>query len=1532
MKDNETFPAEWFPGSGGVFSVPMMLRPRGRMSFSPGVDWNAYGVTSDPAVALANAQGDTQNVEHPNFTGSNVRLIDGEKYYFDPINGPWDVDNDGDGVTDSVWIDVGMPEVTFDGTRCQPLVAMMIVDLDSRANVNVHGSRADFQFGASPRMAMPRPDTGVFYAGTDPDQTDARAAANAKSGLGWGPADVELRHIFNPSGSSEATATLAAGEDVLTASFLHGSEATGTGAAAGGITIPSIKTEGRYGDSVARDGLLSPASGRLGVSDPPIGTSLVPTDNHLPNHFGAAGERPIGSPIDPYGITKIVLDQMGQPYFSRPGSPASWQNDTIDDPYDLSVGGNAPKPGWLYDPAVDTAPSSVQDNLFSPTQLERLLRLYENNTDTLTPRLVSLLGSKAPAARQTVTSESWDTTAVCVPLDLLNPLLDLSDQSDDARPSLISWDLQMGVRMDVNRPFGDGLDNDGNGVADEPGESGEPTFGELTASLNATRLCNGRAANDESRSLFARHLYCLVRYLCPDVPAKEAAQWAVNVVDYRDTDSIMTRFEYDPSPGLDGTSPTWNPDPDHVVWGCERPEMLISEAMAWNNVREEQAGGGWTYTDSKEGGLVIELYHPWTSRTDENKFANPAPAEFTPSGDEGDRYTASASLDLGKKNSSGEPVFQIVVVEDTEPNRSNLADDAAWPNETGNVASVAAVIYPADVSDPPPQKNAAGEWHTGWGHADEEQKKALFNVQPGQFAVVTSSKRGDKFADPQLDADGIFLSPIGHDNGITGVRLDLNDPDGGDIGFSDSEPAQPIQLYGGHVVEAIQHDEFSDSARKTSLAYPKDSETGGPIGAVVAALGKPDTAAMGIPITIDGAGKPQPKKFRILLRRLANPLLPFDRDTNPYLTADSLVVQQQVCVTNTAQVFAPAALGATQRVENLGTYAANNAWKQAESQYGSLAYPGISFGGVPSTVQWTLGFFPRTLKIPTKGDRNTPPFPWLTWLDREYANVHELLLVPKSSSYTLLQEHSHEWPFPYLFFGGGTTEDPVEPRERLGLLEFLRTVSRFADSEYIIPPADAAAITQALASAGGKPLFLPPHNRLTTFREPGRVNLNTLSSKAVWNALNGGRPPVPYEDEVHYDDLGNELDFVASEDWQLQPLDEESPPEVANWALESDEDTNDNNRLDFNHDADNNGFQAKSRDGILRSVATSRRGWPLVADTSIAGQFDRILNRRGVEGSTTWFSNAFQSGWVTASAGDYDDNESLLLRQRKSSTTFVRLTKPGSGYGRLSQGDISLQAGRQYTATITVNGDFTLGVGDNIPEFWKGATTFQADTSTTATSGGKTVITATFTPTEAGTYSFKVALFSRGTLDVESVSLVDAAGGGQLLKNRRFADLTGDQPEFWSADGGSIAAMGEIPTNPDDPADDVFPTLLLSPNLYLRGPKPIEETPAPIRRGFRYNDPQRNPYFAYQNIMGLSNVTTPRSNVFAVWMTIGFFEIEEHPVNSGQQALGVEYGLETGENTRHKAFMIIDRSIPVGFQPGQSLTEEATILLNTFSK
>ena len=78
-----------------------------------------------------------------------------------------------------------------------------------------------------------------------------------------------------------------------------------------------------------------------------------------------------------------------------------------------------------------------------------------------------------------------------------------------------------------------------------------------------------------------------------------------------------------------------------------------------------------------------------------------------------------------------------------------------------------------------------------------------------------------------------------------------------------------------------------------------------------------------------------------------------------------------------------------------------------------------------------------------------------------------------------------------------------------------------------------------------------------------------------------------------------------------------------------------------------------------------------------------------------------------------------------------------------------------------------------------------------------------------------------------------------------------------------------------------------------------------------------NPFLRYQPINRMGNLVTNRSNVYAVWMTLGFFETDREGNVSSPP---VEAGGSNRE--RHRAFYIIDRSIPVGYENGHDHNTE----------
>ncbi len=151
---------------------------------------------------------------------------------------------------------------------------------------------------------------------------------------------------------------------------------------------------------------------------------------------------------------------------------------------------------------------------------------------------------------------------------------------------LLPPEVIAGQRFDLNRPFGNGRDdNPANNIVDEPGEAEAAFWNPSNANLTTATMTaagfttfvpdysNGGDANingtpgeaadsQMARQLYARYLYVMMMLFrgstdidfdgmaanTPQETAHGIAQWAINVVDYRDSDAIMTSFEFDLNP------------------------------------------------------------------------------------------------------------------------------------------------------------------------------------------------------------------------------------------------------------------------------------------------------------------------------------------------------------------------------------------------------------------------------------------------------------------------------------------------------------------------------------------------------------------------------------------------------------------------------------------------------------------------------------------------------------------------------------------------------------------------------------------------------------------------------------------------------------------------------------------------------------------------------------------------------------------------------------------------------------------------
>jgi hypothetical protein len=144
----------------------------------------------------------------------------------------------------------------------------------------------------------------------------------------------------------------------------------------------------------------------------------------------------------------------------------------------------------------------------------------------------------------------------------------------------------------------------------------------------------------------------------------------------------------------------------------------------------------------------------------------------------------------------------------------------------------------------------------------------------------------------------------------------------------------------------------------------------------------------------------------------------------------------------------------------------------------------------------------------------------------------------------------------------------------------------------------------------------------------------------------------------------------------------------------------------------------------------------------------------------------------------------------------------------------------------------------------------------------------------------------------------------------------------------SRTVSGDVP----GPNDRPFHSLAagLSPAGYSKGWLQdtllrFEDPNSPTRLPILAVPGQTHPYQTFELLTKVGNNVTVRSNVFAVWITVGFFEVDPGDANANPPRppgdnfrpikLGAEMGSADGRRLRHRMFAIVDRSAMTG-NPG----------------
>ena len=1277
------------------------------------------------------------------------------------------VDNNNDSQPDGIWMDIGLPvENRADGVYVKPVVSYLVVDLDGRINLNAHGSQVR-QFGHATSDGSPIAPLSMVPI----DLLGMPDPNILTRGQGYGPPEISMSGV------------------------LGGSSAIMTGA--GGIP-------GRYGF----DGL----PGEPNVRDQWSGYKLFGYPNaqfesQIPGtvnrHFSSAmdvhGRFAIGYP-DIFEITNTEFP-IGMPVADVGFS--TLVNEIVDSPYEMSFveGLNGPDGRGFDQP-------------FTPGELEAVFRQFDLDSQLLPRRLVDL-GLSTSSAIHSVTTHSFEvpTTYENLPQKLFQILSDPANGVPSGTD--ISIELQKmippevfrGLPMDVNRVFGDGVDNNGNGVVDEMAEA--RTANRFIVHPNGTELDfdhdnDGMTTNDPDAELarvaFARHLYIVTLLTTERVDRngdsvitsadwydfnedgindvddlidfrKVIAQWVSNVIDFRDRDSIMTPCEFDLNPwngwDVDGSivstetllEGTPQREMRHVCWGAERPELLITETMATHDRRtqdldfESLANGdsGTTTVESDPDEMADEDFDshlvPRVSAFFElyNPWVINDANQIRPA----ELYDGNLDgVDLQKVASGGSPVWRLVV---TETGEENLDPDDPTNNESNAVAKTVRRIY---FTQPPAQVDTGPEVY----YPSANIQSGL--VTPGTYAVVGTAGTevddrydtyfGRRIGAAALDADElrnrtrrISLDPI---NGR--VETLLWNPDDQALELVERAcVAIPIALNDGDVL--------------------RDLGVSDPVGGYFGLTGVGGIEIEAEPIQdgwrfMDNMSDPNVPARYAFDEPVDRMLEDFPGHYDKYLKNDGLASSA-----GAAGVRAPYRVVHLQRLAN-----PLEAFDQRLNPYRTIDSCGIdlfAFNGVERFAD------------PNNDAVNNPDAHVIRF------GSHERRGSPNSEHGQAIGRHR-------LLFKS----------DRLGLQNPQQVDANFFNGtdEHVF----SWNFIESFASLN------------TAFVEADPENQKPF----CWLTWNNR----PYVSQLELANVPHTSSYWMTRLFDISADDNRdvfSPPTEADAMVDNPDTEARNYTAHFPH---------------LLNFYSGTNG-AAVEGPSLHGVFDYLEVPSRFVGTESYVNPAtFTNNRHDISFGLAAPFDTISNYRYPGKININTVLDPQVWNGLMGR----------YSATV--------GYDD-----W--------ENSRNGSSG-----------------AFGFANPYRGSHASNLVPQLSGGAPNQLVVN--------------SGDCGLFRA------GPAGPVFDFNP-----------------ETPLP------YADDDRGAYFRYDMRQRLGNLVTNRSSVFAIWITVGYFEVDSNGQLTGANQQGNEAGSETGDVRRHRAFFLFDRSIPVAFEPGQNHNIERAVLVKS---